>query len=79
MSFGSLSPSEAAAVLASRADTPMPMRRLQPPDRDILDKALQPEDVASACVFLATLPGRAYIPELIVMPPALQVVGQAMA
>jgi hypothetical protein len=31
------------------------------------------------CVFLAALPARAYIPELIVMPPALQVVGQAMA
>jgi serine 3-dehydrogenase len=67
------------AILPGLVDTPMPMRRLQPPDRDILDKALQPEDVASACIFLATLPGRAYIPELIVMPPALQVVGQAMA
>lgn len=67
------------AILPGLVDTPMPMRRLQPPDREILDKALQPEDVAQACVFLATLPGRAYIPELIMMPPALQVVGQAMA
>jgi NAD(P)-dependent dehydrogenase (short-subunit alcohol dehydrogenase family) len=67
------------AILPGLVDTPMPMRRLQPPDREILDKALQPEDLAQACVFLATLPGRAYIPELIMMPPALQVVGQAMA
>lgn len=67
------------AILPGLVDTPMPMRRLVPPDREILDKALQPEDVASACVFLATLPARAYIPELIVMPPQLQVVGQAMA
>jgi NAD(P)-dependent dehydrogenase (short-subunit alcohol dehydrogenase family) len=67
------------AILPGLVDTPMPMRRLQPPDREILDKALQPEDVASACVFLATLPARTYIPELIMMPPALQVVGQAMA
>lgn len=67
------------AILPGLVDTPMPMRRLQPPDRDILDKALQPEDVASACIFLASLPPRTYIPELIMMPPALQVVGQAMA
>jgi NADP-dependent 3-hydroxy acid dehydrogenase YdfG len=43
------------------------------------EKALQPDDVAQTCIFLATLPARAYIPELIIMPPALQVVGQAMA
>ena len=67
------------AILPGLVDTPMPMRRLVPPDHEILDKALQPEDVAMACTFLATLPGRTYIPELIMMPPALQVVGQAMA
>lgn len=67
------------AILPGLVDTPMPMRRLVPPDREILDKALQPEDVAATCVFLATLPARAYIPEMIVMPPRLQVVGQAMA
>lgn len=67
------------AILPGLVDTPMPMRRLEPPDRDVLDKALQPEDVAMACVFLATLPARTYIPELIMMPPRLQVVGQAMA
>lgn len=67
------------AILPGLVDTPMPMRRREPPDRETLDKALRPEDVAAACVFLATLPARAYIPELIMMPPALQVVGQAMA
>ena len=44
-----------------------------------MDKALQPEDVALACTFLARLPSHAYIPDLIMMPPQLQVVGQAMA
>jgi NADP-dependent 3-hydroxy acid dehydrogenase YdfG len=67
------------AILPGLVDTPMPMRRLEPPNRDVMDKALQPEDVAMGCVFLATLPARTYIPELIMMPPALQVVGQAMA
>jgi len=67
------------AILPGLVDTALPMGRLEPPDRETLDKALQPEDVALACVFLATLPARTYIPELIMMPPQLQVVGQAMA
>ena len=66
-------------VMPGLVDTPMPMRRLQSPDRETLDKALQPEDLAMGCVFLASLPARTYVPELIIMPPALQVVGQAMA
>jgi NAD(P)-dependent dehydrogenase (short-subunit alcohol dehydrogenase family) len=68
-----------SAILPGLVDTPMPMRRLQPPTREILDKAMQPEDVAMGCVFLASLPARTYVPELIMMPPALQVVGRAMA
>jgi NAD(P)-dependent dehydrogenase (short-subunit alcohol dehydrogenase family) len=68
-----------SAILPGLVDTPMPMNRLTPPSRETLDKALQPEDVALACVFLASLPARTYIPELIMMPPQLQVVGQAMA
>jgi NAD(P)-dependent dehydrogenase (short-subunit alcohol dehydrogenase family) len=67
------------AILPGLVDTPILLNRLVPPTRETLDKALQPEDLAAACVFLATLPGRAYIPELIMMPPQLQVVGQAMA
>lgn len=68
-----------SAVLPGLVDTPILQNRLVPPTRETLDKALQPEDLAQACVFLATLPARAYIPELIMMPPQLQVVGQAMA
>jgi serine 3-dehydrogenase len=67
------------AILPGLVDTDMPMNRLEPPSREILDKALQPEDVGMACVFLASLPARTYIPELIMMPPALQVLGQAIA
>jgi NAD(P)-dependent dehydrogenase (short-subunit alcohol dehydrogenase family) len=67
------------AILPGLVDTPMPMNRLTPPSREIMDKALRPEDVAMGCLFLASLPARTYIPELIMMPPALQVVGQAMA
>lgn len=64
------------AILPGLTDTPMPLRRPTPPSRDLLDKAMQPEDVAAACLFLTRLPARTYIPELIVLPTQLQVIGQ---
>ena len=64
------------AILPGLVDTPMPMRRPVPPPRDLLDRAMRPDDVALACVFLARLSPTAYLPELIMMPPALQCVGQ---
>jgi len=67
------------AILPGLVDTDLPLARPTPPSRDILSKAIQPEDVGMACVFLASLPARTYVPELIMMPPALQVVGQAIA
>jgi serine 3-dehydrogenase len=67
------------AILPGLVDTDQPDVFQSPPSREILDKALQPEDVAMGCVFLASLPPRTYIPELIMMPPALQVIGQAIA
>ena len=67
------------AILPGLVDTQMPMNRLTPPTRETMDNALQPEDVALACTFLARRPSHAYIPDLIMMPPQLQVVGQAMA
>ncbi|MCC7369007.1 MAG: SDR family oxidoreductase [Chloroflexi bacterium] len=66
------------AILPGLVDTPLLEKRPVPPTRETLEKALQPRDVAMACTFLASLPARAYIPELIMMPPQLQVVGQAM-
>lgn len=65
-----------SAILPGLVDTPMPMRRPQPPPRSLLDRALHPEDVAAACMFLAQLPTRCYIPELVILPPALQIIGQ---
>ncbi|HLW59340.1 MAG TPA: SDR family NAD(P)-dependent oxidoreductase [bacterium] len=63
------------AVLPGLTDTPILQRRSEPPPRSVLDQALQPEDVAAACVFLASLPARSYVPELIMLPPQLQCVG----
>ncbi len=69
----------ATAILPGLVDTPFPMHRPTPPTRETLDKAMHPEDIAAACVFLATLPSRAYIPDLVMLPGALQFVGMTSA
>ncbi|MFM9107043.1 MAG: SDR family oxidoreductase, partial [Chloroflexota bacterium] len=69
----------ATAILPGLVDTPFPMHRPNPPTRETLDRALLPEDIAAACVFLASLPPRAYIPELVMLPGALQFVGMTAA
>ena len=66
------------AILPGLVDTPLIQRRPEPVPPEVLAQALQPEDIAAACVFLASLSPRSYIPELIMMPPRLQVVGQAI-
>jgi NADP-dependent 3-hydroxy acid dehydrogenase YdfG len=38
---------------------------------------LKPEDVAAACLFLATLPERAYVPEMTILPTAIQALGKS--
>jgi NADP-dependent 3-hydroxy acid dehydrogenase YdfG len=37
----------------------------------VLARALKPEDIAQACLFVATLPARAHVPELTIVPAAL--------
>jgi hypothetical protein len=37
---------------------------------------VQPEDVAAACLFVVTLPPRAHVPELTILPTALQAAGR---
>ena len=68
-----------SAVLPGLVDTPILLKRAQPPSRDVLDRALRPEDVARACLFLATLPPHSYVPELIILPGRLQTIGQTVS
>ena len=65
-----------SVVLPGLCDTPIMNKRKTPPSREVLDKALQPEDIAAACLFLAQLPPRTYVPELVIMPGMLQCIGQ---
>jgi NAD(P)-dependent dehydrogenase (short-subunit alcohol dehydrogenase family) len=63
------------AVLPGIVDTPILDNRPEPPPKEVRDRALKPEDVASACLFLATLPPHAYVPELTMVPTAIQALG----
>jgi NAD(P)-dependent dehydrogenase (short-subunit alcohol dehydrogenase family) len=57
-------------------DTPILENRPQVPDAEMRAQMLQPEDVAAACLFAVSLPPRAYVPELTILPTALQALGR---
>jgi NAD(P)-dependent dehydrogenase (short-subunit alcohol dehydrogenase family) len=65
-----------SAVLPGIVDTPILDNRPEPPPKEVRDLSLKPEDVAQACFFLATLPERAYVPELTILPTAIQALGK---
>jgi len=65
------------AVLPGIVDTPILDNRPEPPGREVRDLSLKPEDVAAACLFLATLPERAYVPEMTILPTAIQALGKS--
>jgi len=55
-------------IYPGMTDTPLVYQRPTPPTPDMLAKALQPEDVAAACLFVLALPPRAHVPELVLYP-----------
>jgi NAD(P)-dependent dehydrogenase (short-subunit alcohol dehydrogenase family) len=57
-----------SVVFPGLTDTPLVLQRPAPPPPDVLARALQPEDVAAACLFIAQLPPRAHVPELLLYP-----------
>jgi NAD(P)-dependent dehydrogenase (short-subunit alcohol dehydrogenase family) len=58
-------------------DTPILNNRPVPPTREQRDLMMQPEDIAQACVFAASLPPRTYVSDLVMMPGALQCNGHS--
>jgi NAD(P)-dependent dehydrogenase (short-subunit alcohol dehydrogenase family) len=66
------------AILPGVVDTPILDNRPEPPTAAMRAEMLQAEDVAAACVFVASLPPRAYVPELTILPTALQAIGKTM-
>ncbi len=52
-------------------DTPLVLRRPVPTPPEVMQHALLPEDVAEACTFVASLPPRCHVPELVLLPSRL--------
>lgn len=60
-----------SVIYPGMTDTPLVLKRPVPTPPEMLAKALQPEDVAAACLFVLGLPARAWVPELLLYPSAL--------
>jgi serine 3-dehydrogenase (NADP+) len=58
-------------IFPGLTETPLLLKRPVPTPPEVVAKALQPEDVAAACVFVASLPQRANVPELQLAPSEL--------
>lgn len=58
-------------IFPGLCETEILQKRPVPTPQDILDKALQPDDVAAAVLFIAQLPSRAVVPELQLLPSRL--------
>jgi len=58
-------------IFPGLTDTPIVLKRPTPTPPEVLKKALQPEDVARACLFVLGLPARAHVPELVLYPSKL--------
>jgi NAD(P)-dependent dehydrogenase (short-subunit alcohol dehydrogenase family) len=58
-------------IFPGLTDTPLVLKRPAPTPPEVMAHALQPEDVAAACLFVMTLPPRAYVPELTLYPSRL--------
>jgi len=64
-----------SSILPGMIDTPLLDRRPQPPSAEQRADSIPPEDIAAICVFLANLPARSCIPEIVVTPSVLQRIG----
>ena len=54
-----------SVVFPGPCETPLLEKRPEPPPPEAFAKMLQPEDVAEAALFIASLPPRAFVPELV--------------
>jgi NAD(P)-dependent dehydrogenase (short-subunit alcohol dehydrogenase family) len=63
------------SILPGRVDTPMLDNRRARPSAEVRALSLKPEDVAQLCVFLAALPPHITVPDVTILPTALQSLG----
>ncbi len=64
------------SILPAMVATELMDKRPEPPSKEAREKSLQPQDVAATIVFSLSLPARACVAELTVIPNALQVLGR---
>jgi NAD(P)-dependent dehydrogenase (short-subunit alcohol dehydrogenase family) len=64
------------AILPGMADTPLVDKRPAPPPRDVRDLMLDPDDVAATILFALSLPPRACVAEVTILPTVLQALGR---
>jgi NADP-dependent 3-hydroxy acid dehydrogenase YdfG len=64
------------AILPGAIDTPLIDTRPVAPSREVRAKMLRPDDIAAACLFVVTLRPEAYVPELVILPTAIQSIGR---
>jgi NAD(P)-dependent dehydrogenase (short-subunit alcohol dehydrogenase family) len=64
------------AILPGLTDTPLMDKRPAPPPRDVRARMLHPDDVAATILFALSLPSRACVAELTIVPTVLQSVGR---
>jgi NADP-dependent 3-hydroxy acid dehydrogenase YdfG len=57
-------------------DTAILDQRPEPPSAELRAQMLHPDDVAAACLFAVSLPPRAHVPELTILPTGLQALGR---
>jgi NAD(P)-dependent dehydrogenase (short-subunit alcohol dehydrogenase family) len=64
------------AIEPGAVDTPLLDKRPQPPDAATRAQMLRPHDLAETIAFVLALPKRVAIPELVILPAALQTLGK---
>lgn len=64
------------SIMPGLVDTPILENRPEPPSAEQRARMLHPEDVAAACLFVVSLPRRAHVPELTILPTDLQALGR---
>jgi NAD(P)-dependent dehydrogenase (short-subunit alcohol dehydrogenase family) len=63
-------------IMPGVVDTAILDQRPEPPTAEQRARMLHPEDVAAACLFAVSLPPRAHVPELTILPTGLQALGR---
>ena len=64
------------SIMPGLVDTAILENRPEPPSAQQRAQMLHPEDVAPACLFVVSLPPRAHVPELTILPTDLQALGR---